>query len=176
MNYWELFIAGIVVGYSVALLAQLQHRRRHRDEERQVRRVISGYFKTHGLQAVVSCVHSARGFFTLVECDASRKARFSTIRELAVVEHVKKVLGKDLRGVHWRFRPNPAAASAADEAMDGGVPNYPDHASSARQIDETYDVNTISWDNYESVLRSGADAQMEAGVDARHSLSFRVSA
>ncbi len=176
MNYWELFIAGIVVGYSVALLVQLQHRRHHRNDERRVRSVISKYFKAHGLQATVSCVHSPRGFFTLVECDASRKARFSAIREVALVEHVKKVLDKDLSGVHWRFRLSSAAAAAADEAADGEVANYPDRrVVSARQKEESYDVNLISWDNYESVLRSGADAQMEAGVDPRHALSFRMS-
>ncbi|MBA2352954.1 MAG: hypothetical protein H0V78_14550 [Burkholderiales bacterium] len=175
MNYWELFIAGTVVGYSVALLLQLQHRRRHRNEERQVRRVISAYFKTQGLQANVSCVHSARGFFTLVECDASRKARFSGIREVALLEHVKKVIDKDLNGVHWRFRLSPAAAAAADDSVDGEIQNYPDGAAPPRQKDENFDVNVISWDNYESVLRTGADAQMEAGVDARHALSFRMS-
>lgn len=176
MNFWELFIAGIVVGYSVALLVQLQHRRHHRNEERQVRSAITKYFKSHDLQAVVTCVHSPRGFFTLIECDASRKARFSAIREVAIVEHVKKVLDKDLDGVHWRFRLSPAAAAAVDEATGGAVPNYPDQqAVSVKQKDGDYDVDVISWHNYESVLRTGADAQMEAGVDSGHALSFRMS-
>ncbi|MBC7945882.1 MAG: hypothetical protein H7X91_11610 [Burkholderiales bacterium] len=133
MNQWDLFIAGIVVGYSVALLVKVQHRRRHRNEERRVRHVIAAYFRTYRLPATVTCVHSARGFFTLIECDASHKARFLAIRELAIVEHVKKLLGKDLRGVHWRFRPNPAAAPAADKTMDDDVPNYPGQAASAKQ-------------------------------------------
>lgn len=173
MEYWEQFIAGIVVGYSIALLVHLQKRRNQRAEERRVRRVISGYFKTHDLQANVSCVHSPRGFFTLIECDGSRKARFSAIRELAITEHVKKVLGKDLNGVHWRFRQNRDAAT--EEPIADEIPNYPDHVVSAGQKNENYDVNEISWDNYESVLRTGADAQMDACIEPR-SLAFKFSA
>lgn len=163
MGYWEPLIAGVTVGFCAAYLLQMLRRRREREEERQVRRVVSGYFKTLDIKATVACVHSPRGFFTLIESDASRKSRFSSIRELAIVEHVKKVTGKTLRGVHWRFRPNKAMAAAANaEMVEDEVPNYPDQLLPSDRKAGSYDVNEISWDKFESVLRTGADAQIEA--------------
>lgn len=163
MENWEQLIVGIAVGFCAAYLLQMLRRWRDREEERQVRRVVSGYFKTLDVRATVACVQSPRGFFTLIESDSSRKSRFSPIREVAIIEHVEKVTGKTLRGVHWRFRPTKAMAQAA--AVHGGeeeVPNYPDQLLPSDRKAGNYDVNEISWDKYESVLRTGADAQIEA--------------
>ncbi|MHB1300012.1 MAG: hypothetical protein ACYCY8_03965 [Burkholderiales bacterium] len=116
---------------------------------KRVAEVTSAYFRESDVDAKVDCVIvEDKGLVALVEVDPQVRFRSSYIIEQTLKEQIRRITGRHLVEVFWRF---PMVDKLADASHAG-----PAHAvSKARTEDPHYDIGEVSWEEYERAMRAG---------------------
>ncbi|MEO8304279.1 MAG: hypothetical protein ABI724_09165 [Betaproteobacteria bacterium] len=172
---FDLIILYFVAANVIALLAYvlvLKYRVRAKTRDiGAITKAIVDYFRENGAEVGVECINRAgsRRFVALISSKPLKRFRHSSIVELVVAAHVRKVCGLELEKVYWCFpierhdQAQSESAASNAPAMAKGDDYFAEGPSSLAKV-PSYRVNELSLDRYEALVQK-QDSKPKAELD-----------
>ena len=172
---FDLTILYFVAANVIALLAYvlvLKHRTRKKVREIGViTKAIADYFRENGAEVGVECIGRpfGRRFVALISSKPLKRFRHSSVVEIVLVDHVRKVCGLELEKVYWCFPIKRREEAQSDApmsnapAMAKGDDYFAEGPSSLAKV-PSYRVKELSLDKYEALVEAQRSIP-KAGVE-----------
>ena len=150
-------VAVVVTTLLIYILIMKWRERRNRDAIERINKIVGDYFKSHGVDVLVTsyAVLAGRRFVVLLESKPNEKLRSSHVIEMGLIDHVRKTTGQFVERVFWRF-PVPVIGKeevAEDLYIAQGIHQV--------KSGEGYSVTETPWEQFDKAM-----VEMKEGVGA----------
>jgi hypothetical protein len=150
-------VAVVVTTLLIYILIQKQRERYKREAITQINKIVGDYFKSHGVDVLVTsfAVLGGRRFVVLLESKPNEKLRSSHVIEMGLIDHVRKTTGQFVERIFWRF---PVPVIGKEEVAED---LYLAQGFQQVKSGEGYSVTETPWEQFDKAmveLKEGAGA------------------
>jgi preprotein translocase subunit SecG len=141
-------VSAVFITLLVYILIQRHRDRRNRAATTGISKASTEFFKTNGVEAMVTsyAVLGGRRFVVLVESKPTEKLRSSHAIEMGLIDEVRRVTGHTVERVFWRF---PAPLLGKDQFSED---LYLAQGIQPLKGGDGYSVTETSWDTFDKAM------------------------
>jgi len=150
-------VAAVVTTLLIYILIQKQRERYKREAITQINKIVGDYFKSHGVDVLVTsfAVLGGRRFVVLLESKPNEKLRSSHVIEMGLIDHVRKTTGQFVERIFWRF---PVPVIGKEEVAED---LYLAQGFQQVKSGEGYSVTETPWEQFDKAM-----VELKEGVGA----------